>query len=173
MNSPNDPKNPRFEDLVLPLLKDWVEAEPFPRGHTKHSFISGDRTSLAIRVRYFKHRTDGTIHARAWFGPETEGPPGHVHGGAQASLLDEVMGAAAWLSGHKVLAAKLEINFRKPLPLLTVLTARSRIERIDGKKVYVRSELVSDADVILSEGSGLFVVINPAELVAVKSRSVL
>lgn len=150
---------PSFNDLVLPAGS-WKDVEPFPRSHTKHSFISGRRDSAAIRVRYFQDPGTKVVRARAWFGPESEGPPGHAHGGSQAALLDEGMGAAAWLGGYSVLAAKLEINFRRPLPIGTLLTVYTEIEKAAGKKVYVRGRLEADDGRVFSESAGLFVVID-------------
>jgi len=33
----------------------WQEIQPFPAGTRKHSFVSGLRESLAIRVRFYRH----------------------------------------------------------------------------------------------------------------------
>lgn len=163
---------PSYADLRLPPALDavgddspWVDAKPFPdRENNEYSFVSGRRDSRAIRVRYFEKKSARLFAGRAWFGPEAEGPPGHAHGGSQAALLDEGMGAAAWLSGKTVLAAKIEINFRRPLPLGTVLTVRSEITRIEGKKVYAAGRLEADDGTVYSDGTGLFVVVDPAAL---------
>ena len=159
---------PNYEALLLPAaLRDhgdstaWADAKPFPN---QVSFISGNRDSLAIRVRYFEKKSAKVFAGRAWFGPETQGPPGHAHGGSQAALLDEGMGAVAWLSGKTVLAAKIEINFRAPLPLGTILTMFAEIKKFEGKKVFTSGRLQTDDGRIFSEGTGLFVVIDPAEL---------
>jgi acyl-CoA thioesterase FadM len=74
------------------------------------------------------------------------------------------MGGTAWLSGHSVLAAKIEINFRAPLPIGTELTMWCEITRIAGRKVYTAARLEGDDGTVFSEGTGLFVVIDPEEL---------
>ncbi len=167
---------PRYEDLRLPLAQAefadasvWVEAKPFPDGERQYSFVSGDRESRSIRVRYFQRtvagdETAGRFAGRAWFGPEAEGPPGHAHGGSQAALLDEGMGAAAWLSGKTVVAAKIEINFRRPLPLGVVLTMHAGISKIEGRKVFGFGRLEADDGTIFSDSTGLFVVVDAEEL---------
>ncbi len=164
-------KEPKYEELLLPAVLSaagdstpWTDAKPFPEMVNQVSFISGRRDSRAIRVRYFEKKSAKLFAGRAWFGPETEGPPGHAHGGSQAALLDEGMGAVAWLSGKTVLAAKIEINFRAPLPLGTILTMRAEITKIEGKKVYTAGRLETDEGVVFSEGTGLFVVIDPETL---------
>jgi acyl-coenzyme A thioesterase PaaI-like protein len=151
---------PLFESLKLTDLNGWEDAVPFPKVRSGNNYISGNPESQSIRVRYFKNAALKLFAGRAWFGPMSEGPPGHAHGGSQAALLDEGMGAVAWLAGHTVLAAKLEINFRAPLPLGTTLTMTAEIERVEGKKVFARARLKDDGGVLYSEGSGLFVVID-------------
>lgn len=166
---------PPFEELLLPHSltagesSAWTDAKPFPDSEHRCSFVSGNPASRAIRVRYFQKKSaenpaESRFAGRVWFGPETEGPPGHAHGGSQAALLDEGMGAAAWLSGKTVLAAKIEINFRAPLPLGTVLTVHAGISKIEGRKVYAYAKLEGDDGQVFSEGTGLFVVIDADEL---------
>jgi acyl-coenzyme A thioesterase PaaI-like protein len=171
MDSPENtpPFIPTYEDLVLPERlrlegdeSEWEHAKPFPDRLTSHSFISGRRDSQVLRVRYFEKKSARLFAGRIWFGPQSEGPPGHAHGGAQAALLDEGMGAVAWLSGKTVLAAKLEINFRTPLPLGTILTLHAEITKMEGRKVYTTGKLEADDGRVFSEGTGLFVVIDPA-----------
>ncbi len=152
---------PKFDDLKLISMDGWTDASPFPRKYTKHSFVSGDPDSQAIRVRYFKK--DGAFAGRAWFGPHCEGPPAHAHGGSQAALLDEGMGAVAWASGYSVVAAKIEINFRAPLPIGSVLTMWCEIEKVDGRKIYSKARLEDDQGLVFSEGAGLFVVVDTKE----------
>ncbi len=165
-NSP--PFIPTYEDLLLPerlrLEGDsslWQPAKPFPDKLTAHSFISGRQDSQVLRVRYFEKKSVRLFAGRIWFGPQSEGPPGHAHGGSQAALLDEGMGAVAWLSGKTVLAAKIEINFRAPLPLGTILTMRAEITGMEGRKVYTQGKLEADDGRVYSEGTGLFVVVDP------------
>ena len=89
-------REPKYDDLRLPeTLKDagdaspWFDAVPFPEQVNQFSFISGNRESRAIRVHYYEKKSARLFAGRAWFGPETVGPPGHAHGGSQAALLDE------------------------------------------------------------------------------------
>ena len=53
-------------------------------------FVSGEPDGNRFRVRYFRDQGQ-QLKARIWFGPETEGPPWHAHGGSMAGVLDEVL----------------------------------------------------------------------------------
>jgi acyl-coenzyme A thioesterase PaaI-like protein len=77
--------------------------------------VSGETAADRTRVRYY--RADDHLHACVWFGPLTEGPPDSVHGGAIAAVLDEAMGAVSWMLGHRVLGARITVNYLQRTPL--------------------------------------------------------
>ncbi|BCA78427.1 PaaI family thioesterase [Desulfuromonas sp. AOP6] len=109
-------------------------------------FVSGEPDGNRYRVRYY---CDGQrrLQARVWFGPETEGPPGHSHGGAMAAVFDEVLGLAAWTAGYSVVVGNLNVSFRNMLPLEQVVTVESDIVSVQGRKVKVRGRLCRDGTV--------------------------
>jgi acyl-CoA hydrolase len=160
--------NPADSELLPPSAEaheePWLEVQPFPDTGARHSFVSGKKDSKAIRVRYFARESTREFVGRAWFGPEAEGPPGHVHGGAQAALLDEGMGAAAWFAGHPVLAAKIEVNFKRPLPLGSIVFLRTEIERVEASKIHLRASLLTADGGLYTESIGLFIEIPFEEL---------
>lgn len=86
-----------------------------------------------------------------------EGPPGHVHGGALTALVDEAMGAAAWHAGYRVLAANLNVNFKRPVPLGARLQLSGRVTGSDGRKVYTTGEITLPDGAVAVQATGLFV----------------
>ncbi len=119
-------------------------------------FVSGDPLGDRIRVRYFVHTKDHRLMCKAWFGPGSQGPPGHAHGGSISALMDEAMGFAAWVAGNMVLAAKLTINFRNMVPVNSISTCEAWVEDIQGRKVSTRSRLFSHDGTTCSDGTALF-----------------
>jgi acyl-coenzyme A thioesterase PaaI-like protein len=103
-------------------------------------FVSGESDGNRYRVRYYK-TADQQLRARIWFGPETEGPSGHPHGGAMAAVLDEVLGLAAWTAGYSVVTGNLNISFRNLLPLQEVVTVESEVVSAAGRKVMVHGRI--------------------------------
>lgn len=137
------------EEGWLDLRRDmWPDKGP--------SFVSGDRGDR-LRVKYFRKQEDGHLVGKVWFGPGTQGPPGHAHGGSMAALLDEVMGTAAWISGHPVLAASIKIDFRNTIPLQTVAFFEGWVDQVNGRKITTRSKLTGPEGKIFAEGEGLFI----------------
>lgn len=100
---------------------------------------------------------DGTIAGKVTLDDAKQGPPGHAHGGALATLIDEAMGAAAWNRGHRVLAANLNFNYRRPVPLHVEVQVRGKIERIDGRKIHTSGVIVLPGEIVAVEGTGLFI----------------
>jgi acyl-coenzyme A thioesterase PaaI-like protein len=139
---------------------EWIDFHPFPEtGGPNVSFVSTGPTGGRLRVAYFKRTTDGALVGRAWFGPETEGPPGHAHGGSMAAVLDEVLGAAAWAEGHRVVVASLKVDFRQLLPLGTDATFESWIDHVEGRKVHTRGRLLGPDGLLFAEGKALCVML--------------
>lgn len=86
---------------------------------------------LGFRVRgdlVEGHTTVGAAHS---------GPPGRVHGGVIATMLDHAMGA--WLTEHErpSFTATLTIDYQAPTPLGEPLTIRGGAERDEGRKTWM------------------------------------
>lgn len=117
-------------------------------------FVSGDPTGKRFRVRYYRNGENALV-ARVWFGPETEGPPDHAHGGSIAAVLDEVLGLAAWAAGYAIVVGRLNIHFQKLLPLRTVVQVDSSIVSVEGRKVMVHGRIHGPGGVVYAEADCL------------------
>ena len=140
----------------------WIAIEPIVSVGTGRSFVSGEPDGDRLRVRYFRRERDGALVGKIWFGPGAEGPPAHAHGGSMAAVLDEAMGAAAWMAGHRVVAAQLDTSFRRMLPLGTDATLEAWVERVDERKVCTRGWLLDGEGQPFAEARALFLKIDPA-----------
>lgn len=117
-------------------------------------FVSGDPDGKRFRTKYYR-KADRSLVARIWFGPETEGPPGHAHGGSMAAVLDEVLGLAAWAAGHAIVVGNLNVNFRCLLPILKVVQVDTEIVSVEGRKVLVRGRIYDGKDKVYAEAECL------------------
>lgn len=120
-------------------------------------FVSGEPDGERFRIKYFLD-AEKHLHARIWFGPETEGPPGHAHGGSIAAVMDEALGLAAWAAGYPIVVGNLNVSFRSLLPLKTVVTLESEVVSAEGRKVMVHGRLFC-GDTLFAEGQCLCITI--------------
>ena len=141
----------------------WTPVQPFP-SLDAHSFLVANPSGESVRIAYFRGPEAGVLYAAAWFGRETQGPPGHVHGGAMAAVLDEAMGGASWMNGYRTVAAKISVSFIAMLKLESETTVESRVERVDGRKVYLRATLTDASGAAIAEADGLFIVLRDEAL---------
>jgi len=156
------PPEPSPEPGWKPIaIKDW------PRSDFLQPESRGDRT----KVSYFYQEGDDHIYADAWFGPGAEGGPGIVHGGAISAVLDEIMGFCCWHHGHPVVTGSLTIHFRKSLPINTEAKCDCWIEKVDGRKIYLKSNLTdSESGDLYAEGESLFIQLSDEQLQALAER---
>ena len=147
----------------------WEPLTPFWESLGTRSFVSSDDGGDRLRVRYYSG--GGRTWARAWFGPGAEGPPGHVHGGALAALLDEAMGMAVLATGRIAVAARIEVDFRAMVPLGGPVTVELALGEPVGAKVPVRGVLRRADGQPACESSGLFVEIGADGLGAAAERA--
>ena len=108
---------------------------------------------LAIR------RVDGGVVAEAVLGLPYEGPPSYVHGGMSALLMDQLLGSAAIGAGLWGMTARLELDYRRPVPLETPLVLRAAVTEALGRKVVITGTiaLAEAPEQPLVEARGVFV----------------
>lgn len=76
------------------------------------------------------------------------GAPGVVHGGVQATLLDEAMGIAARAGGEEIdlVTVDFELRYRRPVPTGVPLRVRGRLVRAEGRDHFVEGEILGPDD---------------------------
>lgn len=89
-------------------------------------------------------RIERSAEGRAWssfhLGALYEGPPGLVHGGVVALVLDQVLGEAAAAGGSPGMTGTLQLRYGQGTPLGDC-SAEAWIERVEGVKTFVHAEL--------------------------------
>ena len=119
--------------------------------------VSGVGSALAPPVRI--RRVEGGVVGEALLGPAYEGPPGYVHGGMSSLLMDQLLGSAAIAEGLWGMTVRLEVDYRRPVPLSTPLTMRAQVTEAAGRKCVVTGTIATAAapDRTLVEARGVFV----------------
>lgn len=140
-----------------------IPVNPFPSLPTNRSFVSGEAAADRTLVEYFRDPQSDHLLASVRFGMLSEGPPDSVHGGAIAAVLDEAMGAVCWMNGHPVVGARITINYLHITPLGFEGRVESWIDRIERRKIFIKSQLTDGDGRVHAEGDGLFIELQPEQ----------
>jgi acyl-coenzyme A thioesterase PaaI-like protein len=100
---------------------------------------------------------DAHVEGRAIFSAAYEGPPGSVHGGFVAAAFDEVLGMAQGLAGKQMgMTGTLKIVYRSPTPLYEELRFRAGVDRVEGRKIFVKGTCRA-GERLTAEAEGIFI----------------
>jgi len=99
---------------------------------------------------------DGRWASEFTLGAAYEGPPGLVHGGICALVLDHILGEAASDGLTRPLfTGTITVRYLRGTPLGRV-RAQAWIDRVEGVKTFARGEVL-DADGVTAEAEGIFI----------------
>ena len=107
---------------------------------------------------------EGRCIGRVTVGKAHEGPPGLVHGGVVATLLDHALARSARVAGRGGLTASLTVRFKRPIPLGVPLTVTGELgETVDERRSTATARLTADDDpeTTLAEGEAVLVALRP------------
>ena len=93
--------------------------------------------SPELRWQEASNRITGTVK----FSQAFEGPPGHVHGGWVAGVLDHLMGMTHVRTGHPGMTGGLSVRYLKPTPLNQVIEVSAQATELDDKRTQVKAEM--------------------------------
>ncbi|HKV20616.1 MAG TPA: PaaI family thioesterase [Mycobacterium sp.] len=159
-------------DDVIAKAADMIEAvtailAPFeadewttPSGRRMDLPNRGNLMQVPSELTTVGDEVDGSVRFRRYH----LGRNGAVHGGAIALMWDSVLGFAAFRLSQtlKQRTAYLHVNYRKIVPICRDLQVDARIDRSEGRKIYVTGRL-RDGDDLLCDAEALFVQLNPGQ----------
>jgi len=84
------------------------------------------------------------------------GPPGFVHGGVISLVFDELLGVVGVVRGVGAMTGTLTIRYRRPTPLGRRVDLHAWLDRVEGRKVFIRGDMRVD-DEVTAEAEGVFI----------------
>ncbi len=141
-------------DRSAPPLAERLERMWRPVDSRLHNPVNGVQNPLSPPLSL---DLDGdSVTGSATLGLPYQGPPGHVHGGVSALLLDHVLGLANIQAGQAGMTARLTLTYHRPLPLFRELEVTGRQDSVDGRKIHA-SGAIGTSDGVHVTAEGLFV----------------
>ena len=119
-----------------------------------HSFVRGRHHPQAAVTNY---SIDGdALAATVIFTALHQNRPGYVHGGMTAAVFDDLLGAIQLGQPGGGPTAQLTVRYRAPVPINTPLDLSARVDRRDGRKIFISGQLTHDG-ALLAESEALFI----------------
>ena len=129
---------------------------PLAHSAQNNCFGCGQTNPFGLRLQ-FLHASDGSVVCPATIGDSFEGPPGFLHGGIIATLLDESMSKAVRAKGLTAMTRHMEIDYRRPVPSGSPIRIEARVVRSEGRKHWTEASVLNSEGTALAQAKGLFV----------------
>ena len=126
-------------DAVLPERNPSapLPGEPIPSHYTRCYGCGVDHESGLHLVMVAGEGL--SLHGTFTVTDHHQGAPGLAHGGLLTTALDDALGALNWLLSSPAVTGRLEVDFRRPVPVGTTLHIRTEVVGVKGRKVFTRA----------------------------------
>jgi acyl-coenzyme A thioesterase PaaI-like protein len=131
--------------------------------HHPACFGCGPESEYGLHV--VNRRVGDEVHATYVFSEKHAGAPGIAHGGAVAALVDDVCGGLLFLVPEPAVTRKLEVEYLKPVLVGTTYHLAARVDRREGRKLFITCEGRDGAGTMIFRGGGLFLVVDLSHFV--------
>ena len=106
-------------------------------------------------------RLDGDVlRATYTFSAKHAGAPGIAHGGTVAALVDDLCGFSLFVIREAAVTRKLEVEYLKPVLVGVPYDVEARVDRREGRKVFVSAQGFSPEGVLTFRGDALFLTVD-------------
>ncbi len=129
---------------------------------TSNCYVCGQANPHGLQVKFER---EGEHGSRALYTARVEhdGWPGLLHGGITFALMDEAVSWAAFFQGLRAVTARLETNFKRPIPTGTPLLVRGWTVSRKRRLITARAELrvVDTSDLMADLEATMFLLAEP------------
>ena len=141
-----------------PTTANPEELTPLYHGAQNHCFGCGQANPAGLKLDFSKS-SDGAVISDAIISDQYEGPPGCLHGGIIATLLDEAMSKANRAQGVTAMTRQMQVEYLRPVPSGAAIRIQGRLNRSEGRKHWAEATIRSAGGTILAQATGLFIAV--------------
>jgi uncharacterized protein (TIGR00369 family) len=133
---------------------------PFAHAANNSCFGCGPANPNGLHLEFLL-ADDGSVVSFPVIPNTFEGPPGYLHGGIIASLLDEAMSKAVRAKGLPSMTRKMEVDYLLPVPSESPLRIEGRVARSEPRKHWAEARVLNESGVVLAKATGFFIEARP------------
>lgn len=145
--------------------------KPLAHGAQNRCFGCGQANPIGLLLEFLL-ADDGRVVCLANVADTFEGPPGYLHGGIIATLVDETMSKAVRSHGLVAMTRHMEVDYKRPVKSATPIRLEGHLTRSEGRKHWVEAKILDADGEVLVLGKGLFIEVQPRrEALGVKDET--
>jgi uncharacterized protein (TIGR00369 family) len=133
---------------------------PFAHSANNRCFGCGPANPVGMRLEFFR-ASDGSVVSSPIVADTYEGPPGYVHGGIIATLLDEAMSKSVRALGRTAMTRKMDVEYIRPVPSGQQIRIEGRVLRSELRKHWAEAHISNAEGAVLAKAAGLFIEVTP------------
>jgi uncharacterized protein (TIGR00369 family) len=134
--------------------------KPLAHGAQNRCFGCGQANPAGLHLEFLL-ADDGRVVCLANIPDAFEGPPGYLHGGIIATLLDETMSKAVRSHGLVAMTRHMEVDYQRPVKSASPIRLDGLVTRSEGRKHWVEAKITDAEGAVLAQGKGLFIEVQP------------
>ena len=136
-----------------------------PLAHTAQNrcFGCGPANPIGLHLDFYIAE-DQSVVCTPTVADSFEGPPGLLHGGIIATLLDEAMSKSVRVRGLTAMTRQIEIEYLRPVPSATEISIVGRLVRSEGRKHWTEAQILNEKSKVLATAKGLFVEVRASRM---------
>jgi uncharacterized protein (TIGR00369 family) len=119
-------------------------------------FGCGAANAIGLQLEFLLAE-DGSVVCLPTIPVSYEGPPGYLHGGIIATLLDETMSKSVRARGLTAVTGQMEIDYLRPVHSATPIRLEGRLLGSEGRKHQTEARLLDARGRVLAKAKGLFI----------------
>lgn len=114
--------------------------------------VGGASNPIAPRMQWLHEDRDG-VEGEILLGEHYQGPPGRVHGGVIAWIMDAVLSRAMHVAQRIGVTGTLSVRYMAPTRVEVPLRCRAHLARIEGRKMFIEGAIFhGDTQTVHAEG---------------------
>jgi acyl-coenzyme A thioesterase PaaI-like protein len=154
-----------------PTLADWMRSTRMQEAgsaelppHHPHCLGCGPANPHGHHLRATRYGEG--VSAHHVFDERHVGAPGIAHGGAVATVFDDLFGFLLYVVGELAVTRKLEVEYLAPVLLNTPYCLRADLLSRYGRKLRLRATVNDQNGRVVATSTALFVVVDPGHFTA-------
>jgi uncharacterized protein (TIGR00369 family) len=134
-------------------MENWPKLDLDPLKDNGKCFGCGPANPIGLKLKFEWDKNTRTATAKFTPGENLQGWTGFIHGGITACVLDEAMGRAAMSAGTNNVTAKMEVRYRRMIPLGQTCTVSCTVTKQTSRLIETEAKITDMDGVVMAEGN--------------------